>query len=145
MSQRDPFSGSVPSAATTPGSQPVNKMPETVQEFEELLQLIGLHVNPPIWAVRSGEISPVGTFPNKVAKLALFSRAVRSLERRDIILFKSSPHVDTVASYTLSAALHLEPQDRLELMKEFNELVKEYVVVVVSFLSISCTAFNRRI
>ena len=29
--------------------------------------------------------------------------------------------------------------------KEFNELVKEYVVVVVSFLSISCTAFNRRI
>lgn len=95
-----------------------------------MLVRMARYVDPPVQEVKSGQLPPLGSFPNRLAKLCLFSCNSKLSEKRDILSFNNQAALHSIASCTLSAPLKLKAAQRLELMTQFNELVTEYVVIV---------------
>ena len=114
---------------TPQDSQAAEPCPDN--QFEETLQLIAKHVNPSPAAVKSGEAPAIGTFPNLVAKLCFYATTVSVPERKKIICFVDSEALYSVASCILSQPVYLETDERCDVMDQFNDLVKRYVVALV--------------
>ncbi|KAM5530491.1 hypothetical protein V8D89_015845, partial [Ganoderma adspersum] len=111
----------------------VTAEPRIDKQFEELLLLIANHANPSATAVKSGEASAVGTFPNLVAKLCLYSYTVSLSERKKIICFVSSEALYSVAFCTLSEPVYLEAPRRRSVMNRFNELVHRVLLAFAAW------------
>ena len=98
--------------------------------FEKMLKRIGDLANPSTAALKARTVPPVGSFPNLIAKLCLFSSAVKPLERCKILSFVPSEDVRRVASYTLSGPCFPDAAGRSAMTRDFNKLVERYVSVL---------------
>ncbi|PIL33474.1 hypothetical protein GSI_04097 [Ganoderma sinense ZZ0214-1] len=125
-SSSGPSPDSLPPPAATSrarGSQPTTT---THVDSNKLLCLMGEYACPSSQALKSGEVPPLNSLANMVAKLCLYSATVDISERHKLL----SSTIDTeelhkVVAFILSVPQEADVTKRLELTKEFSGEVEK--------------------
>ena len=111
-----------------------------------MVERMALYVDPPLHEVKAGNLPPVGSYANVLAKLCLYSYIIDIRKKLDILFFVDSDDSELhwVVSCTLSTRIQIPVAERSKIRGQFNGLVKQYVVLVGLSLH-PCTLFNHRI